>query len=218
MDPQFWISRWAENRVGFHQTEANPCLTNYWKDIKAGSNSRVFVPLCGKSEDMWWLHQQGHSVLGLEVSPIAVASFYEDHQMQATQRENGEFAEWSCGDIEILCGDFFALSSDDLDNVEAVYDRASLISMPPENRKKYASKLTSLLSRVAQILLVTVAYPQDQMKGPPFAVEEEEIQSLYGASFDIQHCETLDVLADHQRFADRGVKEMTESVHILTRE
>ena len=117
----------------------------------------------------------------------------------------------------IFCGDFFALTEDQVGEVDAVYDRASVISLPPASRSRYAEKMASLLSANTQSLLITIDYPQNQMKGPPFSVPDSEVQSLFGANFQIEHLQTLDVLADHQRFADRGVTQMTESCYRLIR-
>ena len=51
-----------------------------------------------------------------------------------------------------------------------MYDRASLIALPPEMRERYARHLAGILPPATQILLITLDYPQPEMPGPPFAV------------------------------------------------
>jgi len=46
-------------------------LCQYWQELNLAHDSVVFVPLCGKSRDMLWLREQGHQVLGVELSAIA---------------------------------------------------------------------------------------------------------------------------------------------------
>ena len=70
MKPEFWLKRWQDRwQIGFHQSEPEPLLTEFFP--KAAPGSKVFVPLCGKSLDMVWLAQQGYQVVGVEPSALA---------------------------------------------------------------------------------------------------------------------------------------------------
>jgi thiopurine S-methyltransferase len=60
-------------------------------------------------------------------------------------------------------------------------------------------------------------YEQSQMKGPPHAVLESEVQGLYGAQHDIATLERLEVLADYPRMIERGVTALAERVYRLKR-
>ncbi len=62
MNTEFWHSRWAENRIGFHLNDTNPALTEHWHAVKATRDDRVLVPMCGKSVDLIWLAQR-HDLL-----------------------------------------------------------------------------------------------------------------------------------------------------------
>ena len=76
MDKQFWLEKWQTNEIGFHQDEVNSYLENWWRSLQIKSGDTVFVPLCGKSRDMLWLLGQGYKVIGIEISPQAVESFF----------------------------------------------------------------------------------------------------------------------------------------------
>ncbi len=76
MKKDFWIERWERGETGFHQNEINPYLIKHWQDLHPIQGCKVFVPLCGMSQDMVWLRNQGFSVLGIELSPIAVTEFF----------------------------------------------------------------------------------------------------------------------------------------------
>ncbi|MDD5754757.1 MAG: hypothetical protein PHN45_08410 [Methylococcales bacterium] len=71
-DNHLWLQFWRDQRVDFHQTVVNSLLIKFWSSLNLDYGSRVFVPLCGKSLDMIWLSQQGHEVIGVELSPVAV--------------------------------------------------------------------------------------------------------------------------------------------------
>ena len=65
MDADFWHSKWTKNEIGFHLA-GNECASQGWfSSFKLAPGSRVFVPLCGKSVDMWWLSEQGMQVVGV---------------------------------------------------------------------------------------------------------------------------------------------------------
>ena len=81
MDLDFWHQRWQANLIGFHQNEINTHLLSYWPRLKLATGSRILVPLCGKSLDMLWLLEQGHPVVGIEISQIAVESFFEENRL-----------------------------------------------------------------------------------------------------------------------------------------
>ncbi len=217
METAFWHERWENNQIGFHQEEFHSSLEKFWPRLHLPQGSRIFVPLCGKSNDMLWLLEQGYRVLGVELSPIAVEAFFRENQIPFEKRERGELVSCSCDEVEILCGDFFALRREDLAEVGGFYDRASLVALPPPMRERYARHLADLLGEGAKGLLVSFAYPQHEMEGPPFSVPEEEVRSLFDGSFGIEKMDERDVLQENPGFAVRGVTSMAEALYAFER-
>ena len=80
MQPDFWHQRWSENQIGFHQSAPTPLLLKHWPTLGIAPGAQVFVPLAGKSLDMAWLASQGHRVLGVELSQLAVEQFFATEQ------------------------------------------------------------------------------------------------------------------------------------------
>ncbi|WP_428610204.1 thiopurine S-methyltransferase [Sedimenticola sp.] len=215
MDKQFWHDRWAQNQIGFHQQEVNSYLQQYWPRLQLAHGSSVFVPLCGKSRDMLWLLEQGYKVLGVEISPIAVADFFKENQLQPEVTVANGLERWSCDELVIFCGDLFSLTADDVANCRAIYDRAALIAMPPAMRPIYVETLQTLFPAPLPTLLVTMTYPQQEMDGPPFSVQEAEVQRHYADRYRIKTILNRDILADNPRFQNRGVTAMSEQVYLL---
>lgn len=215
MEPEFWRNRWKQNQIGFHLGETNPQLKRFWSNLAVSPPGRVLVPMCGKTLDMVWLAAQGWDVLGVELSSIAVAAFFSERQLNVTRTHVDEFEVWQAGPIEIYCGDFFALRPHHTDQVRAIYDRAALIALPPEKRAHYVEHLRNLLPKAPPGLLVSLEYPQHEMDGPPFCVDENEIRRLYEATYQITRVHQEDALEPTSHFRDKGVTKMTEVVYEL---
>ena len=211
MDHQFWLERWQQGQIGFHQAEINQYLSEHWGQLGLPDGAAVFVPLCGKSLDMLWLREQGHEVLGVELSEKAVSAFFDENAIPAEVSREGSFKVYTGGGVRLRSGDFFALEASDLGGIHAVYDRAALIALPPGLRADYARHMAKLLPSGAHILLITMEYPDGTLEGPPFSVSEEEVHSLFDGAFTIER----------QAFWEgaegpRGVQ-VTEKIYTLTR-
>ena len=109
MDPNFWHERWQKKETGFHQPAVNDLLQLYWSRLGLEAGSEVFVPLCGRSLDMVWFADQGHRVIGAELSQIAIDEFFAERGFTPATSTNASFNVKSAGPFEIWCGDFFDL-------------------------------------------------------------------------------------------------------------
>ncbi len=217
MDPDFWHARWANNQIGFHEGRPNDYLTRFIGRLGVRHGTRIFVPMCGKGVDMLWLADKGYRVLGVEISPVAVQAFFEENDLAAQQSPAGSFTRWKYGPIEILCGDFFALTSSDLSDVGAVYDRAALIALPEELRSAYARHLEATLPKALKHLLVTLDYPQEQMQGPPFSVDAAEVRRLFPEPCLIEPLDSRDALQDSPHLKEKGLTRLQEHAFLLSR-
>lgn len=184
-DNALWQQCWRERRTGFHQTTVNPLLERFWPALGLAPGSRVFVPLCGKSLDMLWLARQGLTVIGVELSPVAVRAFFKENRLQPRRRPAGDLTLWEQGAIQILCGDYFALTSADLGPIDVVYDRAALTALPEEARRRYVAHLGNLVPAARVFLLTT----EDRAAGETQAQAEgadAEITALYSERFLVE--------------------------------
>ena len=215
METEFWQQRWQANEIGFHQAEINPYLPQYWPQLELPTAGEVFVPLAGKSLDMWWLRDQGHRVLGVELSPVAVTDFFRTAGVTPQNTHSDPFDQYSGAGVSLLCGDFFALDRARLASVSAVFDRASLVAMPPAMRRRYAAHLIEILPATCSILLVTMEYPESEMQGPPFPVTESEVRQLFGSRFTIDRWAQHDILDQTPQFRARGLTSLKEKVFLL---
>ena len=225
MDIDFWLERWEKNETGFHQQTINPYLRYYYGQngpaVDQREKLRVFVPLCGKSRDMLWLSQNHYRVLGVECSDRAVNDFFAENALNYQYAEKNMDALYISSDlpapIEIFRGDFFSLQKADFTDVTDIFDRASLIALPQDMRKKYVNKMTELQNPGIRTLLVTLSYDQSEMDGPPFSVTEDNVMALYADNFSIEKLCFKEIINDEPRFQQRGLTTLTETVYKLVR-
>lgn len=178
MDTDFWHQKWADNDIGFHEGQPNALLVRQFHRLALAPGARLFVPLCGKSQDIPWLVGQGFRVVGAELSPVAVEQFFAGLGVQPEVTPAGQLVRYRTAGIDIFCGDIFELTSAALGKVDGIYDRAALVALPPKVRGRYAKHLVAVAGVVPQ-LLISFDYDQSAMSGPPFSVTGREIRELY---------------------------------------
>lgn len=216
MNPDFWHQRWNDGRIGFHQSAPTPLLVKHWSALGIAPEAKVFVPLCGKSLDMAWLAAQGHRVLGVELSQLAVEQFFDEYGLVPELEASRYGTHYRAEGIELICGDAFALDAAVLADCTAVVDRAALIALPPELRQRYAGELYARLPSGCTGLLVTLEYPQHEKEGPPFAVPSDEVQALFEAAWTITQLERVQIPPDGPGRVD-GVGEAATAAYLLRR-
>lgn len=217
MDPDFWHDRWREGRIGFHQDKPTPLLLKHWPALGVAPGAQVFVPLAGKSLDLAWFASQGHRVLGVELSRLAVEQFFAEHGLEPARRTSRYGTHYEAGGIELICGDAFGLDSEALAGCGAVFDRAALIALPPDLRRRYVHELHARLPSGCCGLLITLEYPAQEKDGPPFTVPEAEVRALYGRDWEVDVLERRDILAQQPLFAEEGVTALETVIYRLRR-
>jgi thiopurine S-methyltransferase len=203
MERDFWLNRWREGRIGFHEQGPNPHLVRWWPEVGGGARD-VLVPLCGKSHDLHALVARGHRVTGVELSPIACEAVFAEHGLTPTREEGGAHVTWRAGDLTVLQGDFF----DVVGAFDAAWDRAATIALPPAVRGRYAAHLRSLVRPGGGVLLVTTDYPQAEREGPPFSVPPEEVLAAWPEARRLDR----EDLGESPRAKEWGVSRFAEDV------
>ncbi|RAP38470.1 thiopurine S-methyltransferase [Legionella quinlivanii] len=216
MDKNYWEEKWQARDIGFNQQQPNKLMQRYFPSLNLAPGSRIFVPLCGQSVDMLWLSEQDYLVIGVEYSQMACDAFFEENKIPCRIVEVDNFTVYSSGTITLLSGDFFEIKPSVIGSIDAVYDRAALIALTAELRQAYARHLTELMRPETKMLLITTSYKQDEMRGPPFSVDEQEVTELYSACFDINQLynKPFDVPSHLQ---NRGLRQGAEQVYSLTK-
>ncbi len=210
-----WHSRWESNKIGWHADQVNQNLIEYFSELNLVDGDKIFVPLCGKSVDMLYLLQKGLKVVGVEMSEIATKQFFRENKLEYSISKVDDLILYEGDGIQIFCGDFFTLKAKYLEDVKAVYDRASLIALDKALRQKYVNHLNDIILKDVRVLLLTLNYPQHQRVDPPFAVSKSEVDSLYGGSFQCQELQNISDIENEPMFLLQGVDFVEKAVYCL---
>jgi thiopurine S-methyltransferase len=211
----YWFERWREGRTGWHGDQPTQLLLKHWPELEIPPRAHVLVPLCGKSPDLLWLAAQECLVTGVELSPLAVEQFFAENHLTGRTRDEADGRHWTAAPIEIINGDIFELRAETLADIDAVYDRAALIALPPPMRERYVSEVYSKLPHGCHGLLITMDYPPLEMDGPPFSVDDDEVHRLLDPAWDVELFERQAVLASQSPFSERGVTKLHTSAYKL---
>jgi len=210
-----WRQCWRDRQADFHQESVNPLLARFWSDLDLAPGSRVFVPLCGKSLDMIWLARQGHEVIGVELSPIAVRSFFRENGLKPVRRQVGKFVLWQSGKLRILCGDYFSLTAADLGQVDAVYDRAALTALAEDSRSRYVGHLKTIVPGACLVLLLTVEDAEAGETLDHSRAIASEVTALYSEAFDFDLIHVESVYATDPHSTDQLPQRSEHKVYRL---
>ena len=214
MDPAFWHQKWHNGELGFHLPQVHPLLQRYLGKLSLKAGQTLFLPLCGKTLDIGYLLEQGYSVIGAELSGKAVTDLFAslNRQPEISPWQGGK--RYRQGDLTVFQGDIFLLTPDDLPAVDAIYDRAALIALPDTLRARYARHMQTLTHRARQ-LLITLEYDQQQMAGPPFSVDQGEVETRYGDHYRVTSLSRKMILDHEPVFREKGLSALYENAFLL---
>lgn len=215
MNDSFWHKCWENNTIGFHQEAVHLLLGSHFLPLIKNKTQNIFVPLCGKSLDMWWLSKYG-KVVGTDISAIACRDFFLDRNIDPKIEVLNQFTCYSHENISLFQGDFFKLEDVNLPKFDWIYDRAAIIAMPASMQKNYVDKLCSFMGMHTRIFLLSLEFPQEELSGPPFSTTATQIESL----FEGYACEKIsEESLSNKRFAQRtfNVSSLTETLYIIGR-
>lgn len=211
-----WHSHWTRKTPGFHEGRVNTYLQQFLPSYHLQPGDRIFMPLCGKAIDILWLSQQGFRVIGVELSEVAIESFFEESALDFTKMQQGKLVIYDAPNITLYLGDFMDIQDTHLSDCKLVYDRASIVAIESFNRKAYKRKMLEIIPAGIPMLLVTLNYDQNIMQGPPFSVPVSEIKQLYQPEYQLELLQTVEQIEERPKWRETGLESLLESALRLT--
>ena len=215
MDEPFWQNKWRENQIGFHQEAFNGHLQKYWPSLY-GHPGKTLVPLCGKSLDLTYLAQYGHTV-GVEYAQTAIVQYFQELGVDPVEGEQWGYPSFTHQQTTLLQGDFFRLGKAAEPDFDYVYDRAALIALRPDTRERYVKCLAKVCRPGAINLTITIDYAQHEMQGPPFALGPRTVEDLYGPHFKVDCLFSSPPIMAEGGIGARGVSNVQTHVFKMVR-
>ena len=222
MDPKFWHDVWDEGQIGFHQSEINKNLKKHL-NLLQNTDHEILVPLCGKSLDMNYLISNKFKVYGVEIVKKALVQYLKEHKLnyhskEISSEENEKFEAYITENdkLHLYHGDFHQFDKLGM-KFNAIYDRASMIALPPEQREIHAQTLKNLTKKNGTILLITLEYDQSKVNGPPHSLETPEVERLFSNDFEITIINEEKTKNLGAKFKNNGINLVTQKVYCLKR-
>lgn len=184
IDNNYWLEKWKARDIRFHRDAFHPALDKYFP--KATLSGNTLVPLCGKSLDLIWLSRVSRKVIGVELTEEACEEFFKENKIAVEETKHGAFVIYDSPKIQIWCGDFFNLPKEVWKDVARIYDRAALIALPPDLRRRYAKTIRENTKTDVEMLLICAEYRSEHSIGPPFPVMEKDVRELYEEYFSMR--------------------------------
>jgi thiopurine S-methyltransferase len=219
-----WNKRWENTHAGRWQLAAvHPFLLKHaslFRDWHDRANKSILVPLCGKSDDLFWLAQEAglKQVIGIESSSIAITSLLTEYEYSRVNEKIGRYTALD-GKLSIFCADFF---DDDVNQsllggaVDYVWDRAALVALHWKDHERYVRKLSSLQAAPKReqndkFDILIGAYWHSQHRGPPFDVDLKYLRKVFGFGIEVQQLD--EVNAFYSGWENGGFTDMFERLY-----
>ena len=216
MQPEFWRERWELGQTGFHKDEVHPDIEAQHEWLLGEGEHRVLVPLCGKTLDLDWIARRGDTAVGVELSEIAVHALFEQAGRTPEITVRGTKKIFRTEGLIVICGDFFDVNVEDVAPIDRVWDRAAMVALPPQMRRRYVEHLRSLVQPGARVLLNTLVYDDCAKEGPPHSVDDFEVANAYeGAQIELfDRRDLTDEIRPH--WLEAGMTRLHSHLHRIT--
>jgi len=143
---------WARGSV-------NPLLESYLSDKTETHKGKALVIGCGLGDDAHALELAGYSVVAIDVSEVALKLAKE---------------KFSDSNISFELQDIFDMPQKYKWHFDFVFEALTIQSLPIEFREKMINAIADTLALNAKLLLVAHKR-EDDFKGPPWPLTQEEI-------------------------------------------
>lgn len=161
--PDFWCQRFG---AGVTPWDAGGVPSQFSRFTQAQTQPlNTLIPGCGSGWEAAYLANLGWTVTALDFSPVAI-----------------DKARSLLGDsaVNLVCGDFFQYAP--AQPLDLIYERAFLCALPRKLWSDWGKQIAQLLPSGG--LLVGYFFVCEQMKGPPFGIQAEELNALLNPAFE----------------------------------
>lgn len=214
MTPDDWRKSWQDgDSTFFHSDNLSPIFLKMKEEIINGKDhAKVFVPFCGKVLEMKWLAENGHVVVGVEVSEDGIKQFFEENKLPYITKEiqtvSGTLYE--CTDktmcLKLYCCSFYDFKPEVENNFDAVWDSAAFQASNKADRKQYVSIIHSVLKTNGKVFMAVDEFIQKE----ELPLDIEEIKNNFDGKFSVEVTDFVDANEEYQsKFKIKGTRVYT---------
>lgn len=171
LNKDYWENRYEAKETGWDVGQITTPLKEYIDQIK-DKNLRILIPGAGNGYELDYFLSKGFT-------NVFVVDFAET-PLKNIKKRIPEFPE-----NQLIKSDFFELG----ETYDLIMEQTFFCALTPELRKKYVSKMHSLLSENGKLFGLLFDFPLTE-EGPPFGGSKEEYLNLFSEKFHIKTLET----------------------------
>ena len=169
-----WRARWREGQTGWDQGGAHPALLRLMEHAeREGAMARgslIFSAGCGRAHNEAKLASLGYHVTATDLSAEGIT---------AAQGLYGQLEG-----LTLRVEDVFQIPEGEASRYDAVFDRAMLCALGPDQRPLYVKAVHDRL-RSGGLFCGILFRDVSREKGPPFAVDELDAWALFHKQFTL---------------------------------
>ncbi len=167
-----WDQRYLENDTPWDRGEPAPPLVEFLATHPIAG--RVFVPGCGLGYDVRHLAEQGCSVVGADISAVALA-------------RARAFPAPSNGNASYLRCDFLDSRGElPAEGFDWVFEHTCFCTLAPAQRSAYVDSVARLLAPAGKLLAILFT-DLANAENPPYSIERDEVDALFLRRFEIEN-------------------------------
>jgi len=179
-EKNLWQERWQKGQTGWDQGGAHPGLrlliAHARREGALPEQARFYSAGCGSAHSEAELARQGYRVKAVDVSPSAIKKAKELYGDRTG--------------LELSHSDLFRIEECDIKSYDAIYDRAMLCALAPENRPAYIEAMKARLGAGGLFCAILFRAVKVQFH-PPYPVDEQEVWRLLSKDFVLCYAATL---------------------------
>lgn len=190
-----WVHRWAVGNTGFHQSIHDKFLDENEAIMFGGKTKSLFLPLCGKTPDILWMYQKGHTVCGVEIAEQPIKELFEENKIEVEVHdiENvGKLYQSKDGRLKLYVADLFDMSPELCGQYDVIWDSRSFVAINLVDHQLYRDLLLSLMKKDGLYFLSTLEYDPAVWPGPPHTIPDKTVKEVYSGVCDIELLEEVE--------------------------
>ncbi|MEX0330201.1 MAG: methyltransferase domain-containing protein [Puniceicoccaceae bacterium] len=159
---QFWEGRWKKGETPWDHGSHAPPFEEFVERVGVPSGN-VLIPGPGSGHDVYYFAKLGAKVTGLDIAPSAIKAARKLNPHRRATYKRGNFLD----PAPTLKKSF-----------DWIIEHTCLCALEPKHWPDYARSVRKLLKPGGYYLALFYRDPEDD-EGPPFRIEEEEIEELF---------------------------------------
>lgn len=185
--PADWDARYLASDIPWDLGGASPLIQRLASE-HVEADAQIVIPGCGLAHDVEALAQQGHHVLGLDISPTAVTQ--ANARLRAAELSNAQ----------VILGDFLDNKALPLEGFDVLIEHTCYCAIEPHQRSLYVASASTCLKEGG---LLIGAFLDFEGGGPPYGTSQRALRAGFSSDFDI-----LEITAAPEPFGPKDVTQM----------